>query len=55
MRIENVNKEHYEVPKIEIYEVINEGLICASSQQTTSAPDFIMGKTYGNGQNVWEE
>lgn len=53
MRTETTAKEHYEVPKIEIYETVNEGIICASDPKSTSASDFTESGTYGDGTDIW--
>lgn len=53
MRTETKGKELYETPRIEIYETVNEGIICSSEPKTTSAPDFMEDGTYGDGTNIW--
>lgn len=53
MRTETTAKEHYEVPKIEIYETVNEGIICTSDPKSTSASDFKESGTYGDGTDIW--
>lgn len=53
MRTETTAKEHYEVPKTEIYETVNEGIICTSDPKSTSASDFTESGTYGDGTDIW--
>lgn len=53
MKTEITVKERYEVPKVEIYETLNEGFICTSDPKSASGPNFIEDDVYGDGTNVW--
>lgn len=53
MKTEITVKERYEVPKVEIYETLNEGFICTSDPKSASGPNFIGDDVYGEGPNVW--
>lgn len=49
MRTETKGKEQYEVPRIEILEIVNEGIICASgNDETATVSDFMDGGTFGD-------
>lgn len=50
-------KELYEAPSMEIFEIVNEGIICASDKTLsgTSGNDFLdSGFVGGDGRNVWD-
>ena len=53
MKTEITVKERYEVPKVEIYETLNEGFICTSDTKSASGLNFIEDDVYGDGTNVW--
>lgn len=51
MKTEIKEKECYEVPRMEIYEVVNEGILCSSG---TTGPGFTDGGTHGDEiVDVW--
>ena len=50
-------KELYEAPSMEIFEIVNEGIICSSGEALsgTSVNDFIdSGFIGGDGRKVWD-
>ena len=50
-------KELYEAPSMEIFEIVNEGIICASGDTLSGASgnDFLDGGFVGgDGRNVWD-
>lgn len=54
MKTEIKEKECYEAPKMEIYEVVNEGIICSSGKEINTAPDFVNGGVFGDNVDVWD-
>ena len=50
-------KELYEAPSMEIFEIVNEGIICASGDTLSGASGNVFldsGFFGGDGRNVWD-